>query len=349
MRRAAGGVPRIRRFKIVNWYRGPKAFSSCAKGPQHLLADGCLFVSTQILRYVRRRVTTPLEPRASKPPRPSDRGRMSAPRVDPLAGKPAPASLLVEYSPARHRVLHRAARPRRARAARGVRHLGASRLVAHGELQRGAHPRRDPGHLPLPEGAGDRRAALPRGRHARADRTRAGERARGARRERRRRHAATATAAPRRRRSSRRPSSTTTAAAAAGLADGIVITPSHNPPDSGGFKYDPPSGGPADTEATRWIEDRANQFLAAGLAGVRAHPVRARAPGADDAPLRLRRRLCRRARRRHRHGAAPRQLAQDRRRPARGRQRRVLGAHRRAVRPAARGRERRRSTRRFAS
>ena len=88
----------------------------------------------------------------------------------------------------------------------------------------------------------------------------------------------------------------------AGLADGIVITPSHNPPDSGGFKYDPPSGGPADTEVTRWIEDRANQFLAAGLAGVAAHPVRARAPRADDAPLRVRRRLCRRARRRHRHG-----------------------------------------------
>ena len=58
----------------------------------------------------------------------------------------------------------------------------------------------------------------------------------------------------------------------AGLADGIVITPSHNPPDSGGFKYDPPSGGPADTEVTRWIEDRANQFLAAGLAGVARIP-----------------------------------------------------------------------------
>jgi len=58
----------------------------------------------------------------------------------------------------------------------------------------------------------------------------------------------------------------------AGLADGIVITPSHNPPDSGGFKYDPPSGGPADTGVTRWIEDRANQFLAAGLAGVTRIP-----------------------------------------------------------------------------
>ena len=53
------------------------------------------------------------------------------------------------------------------------------------------------------------------------------------------------------------------------LADGIVITPSHNPPEDGGFKYNPPSGGPADTSVTRWIENRANQLLAANLAGVR--------------------------------------------------------------------------------
>jgi len=52
-------------------------------------------------------------------------------------------------------------------------------------------------------------------------------------------------------------------------ADGIVISPSHNPPEDGGFKYNPPHGGPADTDATRWIEDRANALLAADLAGVR--------------------------------------------------------------------------------
>ena len=53
------------------------------------------------------------------------------------------------------------------------------------------------------------------------------------------------------------------------LADGIVITPSHNPPDDGGFKYNPPSGGPADTEVTRFIEARANLHLATGLREVR--------------------------------------------------------------------------------
>jgi phosphoglucomutase len=54
-----------------------------------------------------------------------------------------------------------------------------------------------------------------------------------------------------------------------GLADGIVITPSHNPPEDGGIKYNPPHGGPADTDATGWIEDRANQILAGGLSEVR--------------------------------------------------------------------------------
>lgn len=58
-----------------------------------------------------------------------------------------------------------------------------------------------------------------------------------------------------------------------GLADGIVITPSHNPPDGGGFKYDPPNGGPADTALTRWIETKANELLAGGLQGVQRVPV----------------------------------------------------------------------------
>jgi phosphoglucomutase len=54
-----------------------------------------------------------------------------------------------------------------------------------------------------------------------------------------------------------------------GLADGIVITPSHNPPDSGGFKYNPTNGGPADTDITKWIENRANALLAPGAGGIK--------------------------------------------------------------------------------
>ncbi len=57
-----------------------------------------------------------------------------------------------------------------------------------------------------------------------------------------------------------------------GLADGIVITPSHNPPDSGGFKYNPPNGGPAETGVTVWIEAKANDFLKNGLKGVKRVP-----------------------------------------------------------------------------
>lgn len=57
-----------------------------------------------------------------------------------------------------------------------------------------------------------------------------------------------------------------------GLSDGIVVTPSHNPPEDGGFKYNPPSGGPAGSEATKWIEDRANALLAGGLAEVKRKP-----------------------------------------------------------------------------
>jgi len=56
------------------------------------------------------------------------------------------------------------------------------------------------------------------------------------------------------------------------LADGVVITPSHNPPEDGGFKYNPTNGGPADTDVTKWIQDRANELLRKGNAGVKRVP-----------------------------------------------------------------------------
>jgi phosphoglucomutase len=57
-----------------------------------------------------------------------------------------------------------------------------------------------------------------------------------------------------------------------GLADGIVITPSHNPPEDGGFKYNPTNGGPADTDITKWVQDRANELIKSGNAGVKRVP-----------------------------------------------------------------------------
>jgi phosphoglucomutase len=59
------------------------------------------------------------------------------------------------------------------------------------------------------------------------------------------------------------------------LADGIVITPSHNPPEDGGFKYNPTNGGPADTDVTKWVQDRANELLRGGNAGVKRVPYAA--------------------------------------------------------------------------
>ncbi len=56
------------------------------------------------------------------------------------------------------------------------------------------------------------------------------------------------------------------------LADGIVVTPSHNPPEDAGFKYDPPNGGPADVDVTAWVQDRANELLRAGNTGVKRVP-----------------------------------------------------------------------------
>ena len=65
------------------------------------------------------------------------------------------------------------------------------------------------------------------------------------------------------------------------LADGIVVTPSHNPPEDGGFKYNPPNGGPADTVVTEWVQNRANELLRTGNAGVKRVPFAAAIKGAS--------------------------------------------------------------------
>jgi len=69
-----------------------------------------------------------------------------------------------------------------------------------------------------------------------------------------------------------------TAARREPLADGIVITPSHNPPDNGGFRYNPPNGGPADTDIPGGVQDEANELLVR-LGSRRPDPVRARGRG----------------------------------------------------------------------
>ncbi|MEO7456436.1 MAG: phosphoglucomutase (alpha-D-glucose-1,6-bisphosphate-dependent) [Gemmatimonadaceae bacterium] len=69
-----------------------------------------------------------------------------------------------------------------------------------------------------------------------------------------------------------------------GFADGVVVTPSHNPPEDGGFKYNPPNGGPADTSATGWIQEQANALLEHDLRGVKRMPLaRARVAGTTHA------------------------------------------------------------------
>ena len=77
-----------------------------------------------------------------------------------------------------------------------------------------------------------------------------------------------------------------------GMADGIVVTPSHNPPADGGFKYNPPDGGPADTAVTKWIENRANDLLRAGRSGVKQISYRNALLRVDHTSDRLRAALC---------------------------------------------------------
>ena len=76
-----------------------------------------------------------------------------------------------------------------------------------------------------------------------------------------------------------------------GLADGIVITPSHNPPHDGGFKYNPPNGGPAEDSITGWIEAKANAFLENGLRGVKRISLEKALRALHNTPPRLSQRL----------------------------------------------------------
>ena len=96
---------------------------------------------------------------------------------------------------------------------------------------------------------------------------------------------------------------------AAGQADGIVVTPSHNPPEDGGFKYNPPSGGPADTNVTGWIQDRANALLRAGNTRGQAHAPRARAGRRHHRRQRPGRSLRARSGQRAGHGGHPQRRA----------------------------------------
>ena len=113
----------------------------------------------------------------------------------------------------------------------------------------------------------------------------------------------------------------------ASLADGIVVTPSHNPPSDGGFKYNPPNGGPADTEVTDWIQNRANELLRAGNAGVKriaCAALKASTTHAHGIHHSLREDLENVVD----HGSHPLCRREDRRRSARRRGRGLLGADR---------------------
>ena len=91
-----------------------------------------------------------------------------------------------------------------------------------------------------------------------------------------------------------------------GLADGIVITPSHNPPDSGGFKYNPSNGGPADTSATGWIENRANDLMSGNLSSIKRVSFAAAQRADSTHPHDYPRDLCGGSERHSGHGLDPR-------------------------------------------
>ena len=258
--------------------------------------------------------------------------RLVSGRIDPLAGQPAPAARLVDIPRLITAYYTSEARPGRRRAAGRVRHLRTSRQLVRCELQRDARARRS--RRPSATTGGSRAStgrcfigfdthALSAPAFASALEVLAAN------------GVEVMTAAD--------DEYTPTPAVShailtynrgrtAGLADGIVITPSHNPPDSGGFKYNPPDGGPADTEVTAWIEAKANVLLESGLAGVARMDFAACAARAHDPLPRLSDQLCGRPRARDRPGRDPRLAPAHGRRSAGRRRRALLGAHRGALR-----------------
>ena len=175
--------------------------------------------------------------------------------ISPLAGKPAPKEMLVDLAAARTRLLRAPAGPGRSRpawSASAPAAIAARRCAARSPRRTSWRSRRRSATT------GARRASTVRSTWART-RTRCPGR-RSARRSRCWRPTACETVIQRD--DGVTPTPVISHAILVynrgrsdGLADGIVVTPSHNPPEDGGFKYNPPNGGPADTDVTRWIED----------------------------------------------------------------------------------------------
>ena len=182
--------------------------------------------------------------------------------ISPLAGKPAPKEMLVDLARLEREYFERKPDLERSQSIGQLRHQRASRLAA--ATARSPKPTSSPSRRPSAT-TGAPRAPMARSTWARTrTRFRAGP-AHGA-------------GSPGGQRGARRSSSATTAftptpvisrailvynrGRAEHLADGIVITPSHNPPEDGGFKYNPTNGGPADTDVTQWVQNRANELAA---------------------------------------------------------------------------------------
>ena len=192
--------------------------------------------------------------------------------LHPLAGQPAPEAILIDVDRligAYYEVRPDLADPEQLVSFGTSGHRG---LARERHVHRGAHPGHHPGDLRLPRSAGHHRPALSGQGHPRAFGPRRADRPGSAGGQRRRdRHPGKATAS-RRRRSSRTPSWPTTGAGQRGWPTASSSRRRTIRREDGGFKYNPPNGGPADTDVTRWIQDRANDLLRGGNRDVRRLP-----------------------------------------------------------------------------